>query len=179
MGTSAALFLASRHPESVTSLIVGSGGVAYPLDVSGTLADMIAAPDIEGLRGFDARAGVGSAVEPVAPRAQEPDVWEDYVTSYEHGRFAESARYVRTYPAELAVLADLLPDIDTPVLVINAERDELVPPTNGTYLSDRLPRCRLVSFDSGHFPWEQSAAGYGDVIAEWIDGAYRQAQRPQ
>jgi pimeloyl-ACP methyl ester carboxylesterase len=172
VGTGAALFLAARDPGSITSLIVGSGGTAHPLDVSGALADIIAAPDVEGLRAFDVRAGVGSTVEPVAPRAEEPEVWEDYVTGYESGRFAESARYVREYPAELPVLAELLRSIDTPVQVINAEHDELVPPSNGLFLHDRLPHSRLASLDSGHFPWEQSAADYGDIIADWITGGY-------
>ena len=123
VGVGAALFLAARHPGSVASLIVGSGATAYPLEVGGALAGIIAAPDIEGLRDFDVRAGVGTTVEAVAPRAEEPDVWQDYVTSYEGGRFAESARYVREYPTELPVLADLLPAIDTPVQVMSAEHD--------------------------------------------------------
>ena len=168
VGTGAALTLAARHPGSVASLIVGSGGVAYPLDVSGALADIIAAPNLDFLDGFDSRATVGAAVESAAPRATEPEVWEDYVTAYDNGRFAESARYVRTYPDELPVLAGLLPSITTPVQVMNAEHDELVPPSNGVYLHERLPHSSLASFDSGHFPWEQSAAEYGGVIAHWI-----------
>jgi pimeloyl-ACP methyl ester carboxylesterase len=41
VGTSAALFLAARYPDSIGSIIVGSGGAAYPLQVTGTLADII------------------------------------------------------------------------------------------------------------------------------------------
>ncbi|MFD8983454.1 alpha/beta fold hydrolase [Streptomyces sp. NPDC059564] len=175
VGTGAALFLAARHPESVASVIVGSGGAAYPLDVSGALADIIAAPDLGFLEDFDARASVGAAVEAGAPKGEEPEVWEDYVSSYEDGRFAESARYVRAYPAELPVLGDLLPSITTPVLVMNAEHDELVPPSNGVYLHDRLPNSRLVSFDSGHFPWEQAAAAYGATVAGWLDEEHAKA----
>ncbi|MEU6657608.1 alpha/beta hydrolase [Streptomyces sp. NPDC046821] len=172
VGTGAALLLAGRHPGSVASVIVGSGGVAYPLEVSGVLADMIAAPTTDFLRDFDSRTTVGAAVESVAPRAQEPEVWEDYVSAYENGRFAQSALYVRSYPTELPVLAELLPSITTPVQVMTAEHDELVPPSNGTYLHRRLPNSRLASFDSGHFPWEQSADEYGAVIAGWITGEY-------
>lgn len=168
VGSSAALLLAARHPESVTSLVVGSGAASYPLEVSGTLADIIAAPDIEGFRGADIRASVGSTVEPVAPRATEPQVWEDYVTSYEGGRFAESARYVRSYPEELRLLAGELPEITTPVLVLSAERDPLVPPSNQRFLHERLPASKLVSFDSGHFPWEESATEYAAAIVDWI-----------
>lgn len=172
VGTGAALMLAARHPGSVASLIVGSGGVAYPLDVSGALADMIAAPDLGFLRDFDSRTSVGAAVEPGASHVKEPEVWEDYVTAYDNGRFAESVRYVRTYPTELPVLGELLASITTPVQVMNAEHDELVPPSNGEYLHDRLPHSRLATFNTGHFPWEQDATEYGSVVAHWITGEY-------
>jgi hypothetical protein len=36
---------------------------------------------------------------------------QDYLSSYEGERFAESMRYVRTYPEQLPVLRDLLPMI--------------------------------------------------------------------
>ncbi|MDH6115561.1 pimeloyl-ACP methyl ester carboxylesterase [Kitasatospora sp. MAP12-15] len=170
VGTSAALFLAGRYPGTLASLIVGSGAAAYPLEVTGSLANIIAAPDLGFLDGFDSRAQVGATVEQVAPRAEEPEVWEDYVASYQDGRFAQSARYVRTYPDELPILADLLPSITTPVQVMNAEHDALVPPSNGVYLRARLPCSRLTGFQSGHFPWEQSPADYAAVIAGWING---------
>lgn len=45
-----------------------------------------------------------------------PDsVLDDYFSSYQGSRFAESVRYVRSYPACLPVLAGLLPEIQTPV----------------------------------------------------------------
>jgi pimeloyl-ACP methyl ester carboxylesterase len=175
VGTGAALMLAACHPDALTSAIVGSGGVAYPLDVGGALADIIAAPDIEGLRGLDIRAGIGSVVDAAAPRATEPDVWEDYVASYEGGRFAESAQYVRRYPEELRVLADLLPSVGIPVLVMNPDHDELVPPSNGLYLHERLPSSKLINLDSAHFPWEQNASEYGGAVRDWVSGGYSTA----
>jgi hypothetical protein len=63
--------------------------------VTGTLADIIAAPGTEVFEAQDIRATIGATVEPVAPRMQEPDVWEDYVSAYENGRFARSTQYVR------------------------------------------------------------------------------------
>lgn len=140
-------------------------------DVSGTLADNIAAADIEGLRDFDGRSGVGATLGPVAPRAEEPDVWEGYISGYERGRYAESARYVRAYPAELRVLVDLLADADAQVLVLNAAHDELAPTTNGRFLPDRLQHSTLISLGSGHSLGEQSVEEYGDPIAEWITAA--------
>jgi pimeloyl-ACP methyl ester carboxylesterase len=71
VGASAALFLAAQHPDAVRSLVVGGGGAAYPLDVTGSLADIIAAPGIEVFEGQDIRATIGASVEPVAPRDLE------------------------------------------------------------------------------------------------------------
>ena len=59
-----------------------------------------------------------------------PDfVREDYLSSYEGDRMAESLRYWRSCPAELPVLSRLLPQIDTPVQIIAGARDIAVPPS--------------------------------------------------
>ena len=168
VGTSAALFLAARHPGAVKSLVVGSGASAWPLEVTGLLADIIAAPDIEAFKGMDIRANIGATVEPVASHEQEPAVWEDYVTSYENGRFAESTRYVRSYPTQLPLLQDLLPAVKVPVHIIEGLHDPLVPPSNGRYLADRLPDSQLTILDTGHFPWELDPGQYGAIIAETV-----------
>ena len=39
-----------------------------------------------------------------AAHRREPEVHEDYVSAYDLGRFAESARFVRTYPEQNPVL---------------------------------------------------------------------------
>jgi pimeloyl-ACP methyl ester carboxylesterase len=168
VGASAALFLAARQPGAVRSLVVGGGGASYPLEVTGTLADIIAAPGIEVFRGQDVRATIGAAVEAAAPRAQEPDVWEDYVSAYENGRFAESTRYVRSYPDELPVLRDLLPAIRVPVRVFAAADDPLVPVSNGRYLADRIPGSELTILPAGHFAWEEIPAEFAALIADGV-----------
>ncbi len=168
VGTGAALFLAARHPGAITSLVVGGGASAYPLDVTGTLADIIAAPDIEAFRTIDIRATIGATVEPVAPRDQEPGVWDDHVTSCENGRFAESARYVRSYPAQLPVLQSLLPAVRIPVHIVSGAHDPLVPPANGRYLAERPPDSRLSTLGTGHFAWEQVPGQYAALVADWV-----------
>jgi pimeloyl-ACP methyl ester carboxylesterase len=155
VGASAALFLAARHPDAVRSLVVGGGGAAYPLDVTGTLADIIAAPGTEVFESYDIRGTIGATVEPVAPRELEPDVWEDYVSGYENGRFAQSTRYVRSYPDQLQLLQAVLPTIRVPVRVFAADMDPLVPVSNGRYLAERIPGSELTILAAGHFAWEQ------------------------
>jgi pimeloyl-ACP methyl ester carboxylesterase len=171
VGASAALFLAARHPDAVRSLVVGGGAAAFPLEVTGTLADIIAAPGIEVFEAQDIRATIGATVEPVAPRGQEPDVWEDYVSSYENGRFAQSAQYVRSYPEQLPLLRDVLPEVRVPVRVFGATDDPLVPVSNARYLADRVPGSDLTILTAGHFAWEQAPAEFASMVAEWVTRA--------
>lgn len=168
VGASAALFLAARHPDAVRSLVVGGGAASFPLEVSGTLADIIAAPGIEVFEGQDIRATIGASVEPVAPRAQEPDVWEDYVSAYENGRFAQSTRYVRSYPEQLELLRDLLPEVRVPVRIFGATDDPLVPASNARYLAERIPGSQLTLLTAGHFAWEEIPEQFASMVADSV-----------
>jgi hypothetical protein len=58
------------------------------------------------VRGLDARTSIGSAVEPGAASGRKPDIHEDYVSAYDLGRLAESARFVRHCPEQNPVLRD-------------------------------------------------------------------------
>src|SRR5436190_8916117 len=94
VGTAAALFLAARAPERVTSLTVGGGAVRVPIEAGGALKDIIEAPSLDVVRGLDARTNIGYAVEPGAASEHAPEDHEDAVSAYDLGRFAESARFV-------------------------------------------------------------------------------------
>ena len=73
-----------------------------------------------------------------------PDsVREDYLSCYQGDRFAESMRYVRSYPRELPVLRDLLPTIQTPLQIVAGSQDLTVPPVNAEFLHQRLPHSKL------------------------------------
>jgi pimeloyl-ACP methyl ester carboxylesterase len=176
VGASAALFLAAQHPGAVKSLVVGGGGASYPLEVTGTLADIIAAPGIEVFEGQDIRATLGPTVEPVAPHDREPEVWEDYVSSYENGRFAESTRYVRSYPEQLPVLADLLPGIRVPVHVFASADDPLVPVSNGEYLAARIPGSELTILPASHFAWEEIPDQFAAMITSLVTRVEKSTQ---
>ena len=84
--------------------------------------------------------------------------------AYEGDRFVESMRYVRTYPQQLPQLADLLPAITTPVMLVNGRTDPVVPVANAEFLHDRLANSRLRIIDAGHFVWEGKRAEYAAVI---------------
>ena len=103
--------------------------------------------------------------------AAEPDVHEDYVSAYDLGRFAESARFVRHYPEQNPVLRDLLPLITTPTQIVAGRNHDLVPRSNDECLHDLLPHTEIHPLDAGHFAWEQAPDEYGPLVVDWVSGA--------
>jgi pimeloyl-ACP methyl ester carboxylesterase len=170
VGTSAALFAAAAHPERIASVIVGTGGAAVPLQLGEPLASWVLDPDLDKYRRMDPRAIVGAAMDTIAGGVPD-DIRADYLASYDGDRFVESMRYVRRYPEELPVLAELLPHITTPVTLINGRHDRVVPLANVEFLDDRLPNTRLVIVDAGHFVWEEAPAEYASIILDSITGS--------
>jgi pimeloyl-ACP methyl ester carboxylesterase len=174
VGTAAALFAAAFYPGKLRSLVVGNGGVAYPIQATGILKDIIDAPDLEPFRAIDSRASLSVSLDEGHEHYKLPaEVREDYLQSYEGDRFVESMRYVRRYPQELPALGGLLAEIQTPVQIINSRRDVLVPPVNGEYLYTRLPNSKLDFLDAAHYPWEDVADQYAAIISAWIKGGYQ------
>jgi pimeloyl-ACP methyl ester carboxylesterase len=173
VGAAAALFLAAKTPERVTSLTVGSGAVRFPIEAGGALKDVIESPTLDAIREWDSRTNIGYAVESAASAADEPEVHEDYVSSYDLGRFAESARFVRHYAEQSPILRDLLPSITTPTQIVAGQNDDLVPWSNNQYLKDLLPNSEIHPLDAGHFAWEQASEEYGRLVVDWISGGYK------
>jgi pimeloyl-ACP methyl ester carboxylesterase len=170
VGTSAALFAAAAHPERIASVIVGTGGAAVPLQLGEPLASWVLDPDLDKYRRMDPRAIVGVAVDTIAGGVPD-DIRADYLACYDGDRFVESMRYVRRYPEELPVLAELLPQITTPVTLINGRHDRVVPVANAEFLDERLPNSRLVIIDAGHFVWEEAPAEYASIILDSLTGS--------
>ena len=169
VGTSAALFAAAAHPERFASVIVGSGGTAVPIQLGEPLASWVLDPDLGKYRRMDPRVIVGATLDTIDGGI--PDgIRADYLACYDGDRFAESMRYARSYPEELPVLAGLLPQITTPVTIINGRHDRVVPLANAEFLSQRLPTSRVVIVDAGHFAWEETPTQYASIILDSITG---------
>jgi len=174
VGAAAGLHAAAKHPGRIRSMVVASGVVAWPLLVSGALSDLMTASSVHALADPDPLDLIQRLVKVNITDAESPsvDAIEDYLESNAGGRFAETTRYLRDYPAQLARLADLLPTIFTPVKIIGGRTDPLVPLGNAEYLHSRLPNSQLDLIDTGHFMWEQAADQYARLIAEWVNGGY-------
>jgi pimeloyl-ACP methyl ester carboxylesterase len=167
IGTAALLFAAADNPGRLRSIVLGSGGASFPLELGGILNDWVVAPDVEGYRGADPRQIVSGALSGIKRYVLPDAVREDYLSAYDGDRFVESMRYVRAYPTELPILADLLPQIQTPVEIIGGLWDWAVPPSNHKFLDDRLPNSKLDILDAAHFTWEDAPDEYADLVTTW------------
>ena len=170
VGTSAALFAAAAHPERIASVIVGSGGAAVPLQLGEPLRSRVLDPDLDKYRQHG----------PARDRRR--------VDGQDRGRRTRRdpcglPRLLRRRPlrrvdalcapvsAGAARLAGLLPQITTPVTIINGRHDRVVPLANAEFLHERLPNSRLAIIDAGHFVWEEAPTEYASIILDSIAGS--------
>jgi len=173
IGTSASLFAVAAHPDRFLSLIVGTGGAAVPIDLGNPLREWVFARDLEPYRRIGGRAIVERTLQTLERYQVTDAAREDYLASFEGDRFAESIRYVQSYPTELEALRDVLPHIQTPVQIISGRRDGVVPPINAEYLHDRLPHSELHLIDATHFIWEDAADDYARLVTAWWAGGFK------
>jgi pimeloyl-ACP methyl ester carboxylesterase len=170
VGCAAALFAAAAHPERIAGLIVGEGGAAVPIDLGDPLRSWVFEPDLNKYRAIDPHVFVNAAMDTIAGGVPD-DIRADYLACYGGDRFVESMRYVRAYPEQLPQLAELLPEIATPVTLVNGAHDRVVPVSNAEFLHERLPNSRIAIIDAGHFVWEEEPAQYASLIVDAIAGS--------
>src|SRR5262245_15806639 len=118
IGTSAALFAAAAHPGRFLSLAIGTGGAAVPIQLGEPLREWVFAPDLEPYRRLGGRTIVERVIQTLEHYVLSDAAREDYLASFEGDRFAESMRYVQSYPTDLEALRDILPHIETPAQII-------------------------------------------------------------
>ena len=172
VGCPATLFAAAESPSSLTSAVIGNGATAYPLLVNGNLKELIANPDFGSLLALDGAEVVRQAQLLHEGYEVSAAALDDYTSAYAGSRFGESARFVRNYPTDLPLLADLLGQIQTPILILASDHDPLVPLGNAQFLAERLPRSKFTPLDAGHFAWEDKADAYGDAALAWLDSGF-------
>jgi pimeloyl-ACP methyl ester carboxylesterase len=175
IGTSTLLFAAAKHPDLLRSIALGNGTAAMPIQVAGVLKDVLGAPDIEPFRKIDPRQGVDSVLAFVERYKLPEHVREDFLSSYEGDRFAESLRFLRAYTTDLPKLGTLLSTIKTPVQIITGDHDPGALPVNGDYLHERLPHNKYDKVNAGHFLWADVADEYANLIIQWWNGGYVRA----
>ena len=155
-----------------SAIVVGSGGAAVPLDVTGVLKEWIEAPDLEPYRQIGGRKIVEIALGTIAGYTPSDEIREDYMSCYEGDRFADTIPYAQSYREYLPELAKLLPGIQTPVRIVAGADDQVVPGSNAEFLHERLPNAQVdLIAGAGHFCWEEKPAEYAALLTSWWDRA--------
>jgi pimeloyl-ACP methyl ester carboxylesterase len=168
IGTSSVLFAAAADPDRFRSIVIGSGGAAVPLDVTGVLKEWIEAPNLEPYRRIGGRKIVEIVLGTIAGYTPSDKIREDYMSCYEGDRFADTIPYAQSYREYLPELAKLLPRIETPVRIVAGADDPVVPRSNAEFLHERLPNARVdLIAGAGHFCWEEKPAEYAALITNW------------
>jgi pimeloyl-ACP methyl ester carboxylesterase len=168
IGTSSSLFAAAAQPGRFRTVVVGSGGAAVPIQVTGVLKDWVEATDLEPYRQFGGRNIVEIALSTIAGYSPSAEIREDYLSGYEGDRFADTIPYAQSYREYLPQLAELLPQIQTPVRIVAGADDQVVPPVNAEFLGQHLPHSRVDLIPgAGHFCWEEKPAEYAALVTEW------------
>ncbi len=98
-------------------------------------------------------------------------VLDDYLASYAGSRYIESVPYVRSYPADLARLAPLLPELHTAVQIIVGRDDPYGLADAAEALNRELPTSRLDVLNTAHCAWEEDSGRYASITADWITRA--------
>ena len=172
IGTSSLLFAAAADPDKFRSIVVGTGAAAVPIDVTGVLKEWIEAPDLEPYRKIGGRKIVEIALSTIAGYTPSDKIREDYISSYEGDRFADTIPYAQSYREYLPELAKLLPGIETPVRIVAGANDQVVPRSNSEFLYERLPNTQLDFITgAGHFCWEEKPAEYAELVTSWWERA--------
>jgi pimeloyl-ACP methyl ester carboxylesterase len=168
IGTSSSLFAAAAQPGRFRTVVVGSGGAAVPIQVTGVLKDWVEATDLEPYRQFGGRNIVEIALSTIAGYRPSDEIREDYLSAYEGDRFADTIPYAQSYREQLPQLVELLPQIQTPVRIVAGADDQVVPPVNAEFLGQRLPHSRVDLIPgAGHFCWEEKPAEYAALVTQW------------
>jgi len=179
IGTSSVLFAAAADPDRFRSIVVGSGGAAVPLDVTGVLKDWIEAPNLEPYRQMGGRKIVEIALSTIAGYTPSDEIREDYMSCYEGDRFADTIPYAQSYREYLPELAQLLPGVHTPVRIVAGANDQVVPKSNAEFLRARLPNAQVdLIAGAGHFCWEEKPAEYSALLTNWWRRAESGAEKP-
>ena len=172
IGTSSVLFAAAAAPGRFRSIVVGSGGAAEPLDVTGVLKEWVEAADLSPYRRIGGRKIVEIALSTIAGYTPSDEIREDYMSCYEGDRFADTIPYAQSYREYLPELAKLLPGIRTPVRIVAGADDQVVPRSNAEFLHQRLPNAQLdLIAGAGHFCWEEKPVEYAALLTSWWDRA--------
>jgi hypothetical protein len=174
------LRLAPRAASGAVPARRRTRATAVPLKVGDPLKEWVEAPDLEPYRRIDGRQVVTAAMGTLERYQPTETAREDYLVSYQGERFAESMRYVQTYPTELPVLRDLLPEDPDPSRSSPVDTTPSCRWSTQSFSMSASPG-RLEKSDVGHFIRETARPVRGadnGVVGRWLRNGRLFDRRP-
>lgn len=175
-GGAAAVLLASMHPERVAGLILFG---ATPKVVRSDRGPEWAAPR----EVFEKRTeallatwGAPWAVERFAPSRQHDQAFKDWWSKCL--RAASSPSSVRAVLANAAAvdIRALLPEVETPTLVLGKAGDRIVPLAASRYLARHLPNARFVEIEGEDHVYFVKAERLVEAMASFLRDTPKDAE---
>jgi len=158
LGGHVAILYTHRHPENVSRLVLtGSSGLYENTSMGG----------------YPRRSNYEYIRERVAYTFYDPAVATDALVKEVFGITTDARKcmsIVRTAKsAQRHYVADLLPAIHTPTLLIWGNEDKITPPSVAREFEQFLPNTTLVMLKQcGHAPMMEKPLEFNKVLAEWL-----------
>jgi pimeloyl-ACP methyl ester carboxylesterase len=85
------------------------------------------------------------------------------------GRARNALATLRTWPADMETLRQLIQKITAPTLLISGGKDRAVDPRSCEILRQQIPNCELITLpDLGHLPFEESPEQFNQIVLEFL-----------
>jgi len=173
MGGFISLELTVRHPELVERLILVSTS-------AGGRRSLPPSPHIQVALMPSGHEDIETRVRRIYPLLAGPGYMDrrpddlDQIVEHEKAKRMTLKSYERQFQAVIAWggVGKRLRDINSPVLVVHGDTDQLVPPGNGQFLSEHIPGARLITYGQiGHLPPIEAPGRFNRDAMEFLDAS--------
>ena len=86
-------------------------------------------------------------------------------TIFDYKRTAPGAYHI---PSAITDMTDLLPEINTPALVVWGDEDKTLAPSSFTQLVSALPKARGEAIHAGHVPHQSHAEEFNQIVLKFL-----------
>jgi len=175
-GTLATAF-SLAHPERVLALIEVDAAIYQTRPDSALLDWLLNTPQVDHIGPLIARRLAGAQGEAFIESAwHDPNQLEEnpeILAGYRKPLQAENwdrALWEHTLATDPPGLADRLPEITVPTLVISGDDDQIVPVENSRQLAEDIPGAKLVILENcGHLPQEECPKAFLQAVRNFIN----------
>ena len=82
--------------------------------------------------------------------------------------YKRTAPGVYHIPNVISDLTGLLPEINTPTLVVSGDRDKTLTPSSFARLANVLPKARAEVLPTGHVPHQSHADEFNQIVMRFL-----------